>query len=169
MNLNKVFLMGRVTADPELRTTPTGQSVVTITIATNRNWVGKNGQRQEDVQFHNVVVWGRQAEIVGQFLKKGSLVYVEGRLQNRKWQDAQGQTRRVTEIVAERVQLGPRAGGGRDDSAGSQGKFSRGNDFSDGKTDAQPQKSYGIDDGAKESLPEINMDDDEIKPEDIPF
>ncbi len=156
--------MGRVTADPQLKTTPTGQSVATLSIATNRTWTNKNGQKQEDAQFHNIVVWGRQAEIVGQFLKKGSLVFVEGRLQTRSWQDSQGQTRRVTEIVSERVQLGPRSsnpGGG-----GSYGNFSPQNGFAQ-----SAPKNQGVDEEApiNEALPEINVDDEDIKPEDLPF
>lgn len=147
MNLNKVFIIGRLTADPQLRTTPSGQSVTTISIATNRVWTNKSGEKQEDVQFHNVVVWGRQAEIVNQFLKKGSLAMVEGRLQTRGWQDKQGQNRRTTEIICERIQFGPRAGGG----GGSQ--------------EAPPPAQ----DANKESLPEINIDEGEIKAEDVPF
>jgi single-strand DNA-binding protein len=123
MNLNKVFILGRVTANPELRKTPGGQSVTSFSIATNRVWNDKAGAKQEEVEFHNVVVWGRQAEVATQFLTKGSLVLVEGRLKTRSWQDKQGQNRKATEIISERIQLGPRpmgggqAGGGAKDSA----------------------------------------------------
>jgi single-strand DNA-binding protein len=110
MNLNKVFILGRLTANPELRTTPTGQQVANFSVATNRVWTDKGGQKQEAAEFHNVVVWGRQAEIASKFLNKGGLVLVEGRLQTRGWQDKQGQNRKTTEIVAERLQLGPRFG-----------------------------------------------------------
>ncbi|HXF44206.1 MAG TPA: single-stranded DNA-binding protein [Candidatus Paceibacterota bacterium] len=151
MNLNKVILIGRLTNDPQLRTTPSGAPVATISLATNRVWTSKNGEKQQDVQFHNVVVWGRQAEIVNQFLKKGSLAMVEGRLQTRNWQDNQGQTRRTTEIVCERIQFGPRGFG-----AGS-GQVS----------DSAP--AFQADNDVKESLPEINIEGDDIKPEDIPF
>lgn len=151
MNVNKVFLIGRLTADPQLRTTPQGQSVTTFGVATNRTWVNKQGQRQEDVQFHNVVVWGRQAEVATQFLKKGSMVYVEGRLQHRNWQDKQGQRRTTTEIVSERLQLGPRSGGG-------------------GIPPSAPPAPAAPIDEVKEELPEINIEEgEEIKPEDIPF
>lgn len=154
MNVNKVFLIGRLTADPQLRTTPQGQSVTTFGVATNRTWVNKQGQRQEDVQFHNVVVWGRQAEVATQFLKKGSMVYVEGRLQNRNWQDKQGQRRTTTEIVSERLQLGPRAMG----------------TMGGGVPSAPRPATQGVDEAAKEELPEINIEEgEEIKPEDIPF
>lgn len=108
MNLNKVFILGRLTADPQLRTTSSGQSVGTFAIATNRVWTDKAGGKQEDTQYHNIVVWGRQAEIAQRFLSKGGLVLIEGRLQTRAWDDKQGQKRKTTEIVAERLQLGPR-------------------------------------------------------------
>src|SRR3989344_5552226 len=109
MNLNKVLIIGRVTADPQLRNTPAGASVTTFGVASNRVWQGKNGQKQEEVEFHSVVAWGRQAEIASQFLVKGALVYVEGRLRTRTWQDKQSQNHKTTEIICERLQLGPRA------------------------------------------------------------
>ncbi len=115
MNLNKVFLLGRLTADPMLRSTPTGAQVANFSIATNRVWSDKSGARKEETQYHNVVLWGRQAEIASRFLKKGGLVLIEGRLQTRDWEDKQGQKRKTTEIIGERLQLGPRpagAGGG---------------------------------------------------------
>jgi|SRR3989344_6012299 len=148
MNLNKVFIIGRLTADPQLRSTAGGQAVGSFSLATNRVWVGKDGQKKEEVQFHNIVVWGRQAEIANQFLKKGSIALVEGRLQTRSWQDNQGQNRKTTEIVCERIQLGPRAGGG----------FAP-----QGKGGSEPK-----DEEVKEILPEINIDE-EIKAEDVPF
>lgn len=109
MNLNKVFIIGRLTADLQLRATTSGQPVVNFSVATNRAWIDKNGQKQESAEFHNVVAWGRQAEIVSKFLSKGSLVFIEGRLQTRTWDDKQGQKRKVTEIIAERIQLGPKS------------------------------------------------------------
>src|SRR3989344_7716609 len=117
MNLNKVQILGRVTADPQLRSTQSGQAVTSFSVATNRYWKGKDGNRQEETEFHNVVAWGRQAEIAAQYLVKGALVYVEGRLQTRKWQDKQGQDRRTTEIICENIQLGPKAAGGGGPSA----------------------------------------------------
>src|SRR3989344_4344973 len=98
MNLNKVFILGRLTVDPQLRSTAGGQSVASFGLATNRVWTDKAGAKQEAVEFHNVVVWGRQAEIASKFLIKGSLVLIEGRLQTRSWDDKQGQKRRTTEI-----------------------------------------------------------------------
>src|SRR3989338_2484512 len=110
MNLNKVFIIGRITADPELRTTPSGDHVASFSIATNRYWRTKEGERKESTEFHNIVAWGRQAEVINQFSKKGSVIMIEGRLQTRAWEGKDGQTRRTTEIVAENIQLGPRAG-----------------------------------------------------------
>ena len=112
MYLNKVFLVGRLTADPILRTTPSGQAVCSFRIATNRVWTDREtGQKQEETQYHNVVLWRRLAEISSQYLTKGSLVLVEGRLQTRTWQDSSGKNQYRTEIIAERMQLGPRAAG----------------------------------------------------------
>lgn len=108
MNLNKVFLLGRLTADPQLRTTASGQQVATFSIATNRVWNDRVTGKKEEVQFHNIVVWARQAEIAARFLQKGGLVFIEGRIQTRGWVDAQGGKRKTTEIVAENIQLGPR-------------------------------------------------------------
>ncbi|MDO8582561.1 MAG: single-stranded DNA-binding protein [bacterium] len=111
MNLNKVTLIGRLTGDPQLRTTPAGQQVATFSMATNRTWNDKSGVKKEDVQFHNIVVWGRQAEVAQRFLTKGGLVLIVGRLQSRDWTDKTGGKRRTTEIVAEFMQLGPRSAG----------------------------------------------------------
>ena len=148
MNLNKVFILGRLVDAPQLRTTPSGHQVATFSIATNRIWNRKtDGQRQEDVQYHNVVVWNRQAEIASQFLTKGSLVLIEGRLQTRSWQDRQGQNRKTTEIICERIQLGPRSS--RD------------------KTDKTNHEEITAEENKE--LPEINIDEGEIKPEDLPF
>jgi len=157
MNLNKVFLIGRLTNDPQLRSTPSGQSVASFSLATNRNWTDKQGAKQVDVQFHNVVAWGRQAEIVSQYMKKGGLVMIEGRLQTRNWQDKQGATRSTTEIVCESLQLGPRAAGASGDFGGATPRSS---------TQGAKQDDYSQD--VKETLPEIDIEE-EIKAEDIPF
>ncbi|MFA5029957.1 MAG: single-stranded DNA-binding protein [Patescibacteria group bacterium] len=111
MNLNKAIIIGNLTQDPEVRNTPGGQSVSSFTVATNRVWTDKSGQRQEQAEFHNVVAWGRLAEIVGQYLAKGRLCMVEGRLQTRSWDDQSGNRHWKTEIIAENIQLGPRLGG----------------------------------------------------------
>jgi len=148
MNLNKVFVLGRLTADPQLRSTTTGQQVASFGLATNRVWYDKNKQKQEATEFHNIVVWGRQAEVASQFLVKGSLVLIEGRLQTRNWDDKQGQKRRTTEIIAERLQLGPRPGS----SGGA----------------APREKTVEASAPPAEEIPVINVDE-EIKSEDLPF
>jgi single-strand DNA-binding protein len=111
MNLNKVFLIGRLTHDPEMRTTPSGQSVTTVKLATSRVWNDQaTQQKREATEFHTIVCWGRLGEICGQYLKKGGLALFEGRLQTRSWDDkTTGAKRYITEIVAESMQLGPRS------------------------------------------------------------
>lgn len=111
MNLNKVFLIGRLTQDPETRTTPSGQTVTTVRLATSRVWNDQaSQQKREATEFHTIVCWGRLGEICGQYLKKGGLALFEGRLQTRSWDDkTTGQKRYMTEIVAESMQLGPRS------------------------------------------------------------
>ncbi len=153
MNLNKIFILGNLTRDPEMRQTTTGQSVCSFGMATNSFFKDKSGQNQKRAEFHNIVVWGRQAEVANQFLKKGSSALIEGRLQTRSWQDKQGHTHKTTEIIAERIQLGPRptAGGG--------------SQFAGEPMAPRDEKPEDI----KEELPEINIDESEIKPEEIPF
>lgn len=111
MNLNKVILIGRLTRDPEMRSLPSDQPVCSFGLATNRVFVDKSGQKQKQVEFHNIVLFGRLAEIASQYSKKGALVMIEGRIRTRNWQDQSGNQRSRTEIVAERMQLGPRAAG----------------------------------------------------------
>lgn len=109
MNVNKAIILGNVTRDPEVRTTPSGQTVASFGVATNRFWTNKeSGEKQQQVEFHNVVAWRRLAEIAQNFLKKGSLVYVEGRLQTSNWEDQKGNKKYRTEVIAERIQLGPK-------------------------------------------------------------
>ena len=150
MNLNKVFIMGNLTRDPELKTLPSGSLVANFGIATNRVWRNQQGEKQEEVQFHNIVVFGKQADTVSQYLKKGSSVLVEGRLQTRNWEAQDGTKRTKTEIVAERVQFGPRK---------QAGGFA-------GKEEAESGKG-----GAKqeEQLETIEYPEEDIKPEEIPF
>lgn len=114
MNLNKVQLIGRLTRAPELRQTPAGQAVCTFGLATNRTWLLEGGQKQEKVEFHNIVVWGRLAEICQQYLSKGQLAYIEGRIESRSWQDKNHPDVKHyrTEIVTENMQMGPRSGQG---------------------------------------------------------
>lgn len=112
MNLNKIFLIGRLTQDPQLRTTPNGQAVCSFGLATNRiNKDSRTGEVKKTAEYHNIVLWRRLAEIASQYLKKGGLVLIEGRIQTRNWQDSSGNQRTRTEIVGERIQLGPRTAG----------------------------------------------------------
>jgi len=103
--INKVILVGNLGANPEMRFTQGGQAVANLSVATTERWTDKSGQKQEATEWHRVVVWGKQAEIVGQYLTKGRQVYIEGRIRTRQWQDQQGQKRYTTEIVAQRVQM----------------------------------------------------------------
>ncbi len=148
MNLNKVFIIGNLTRDPELRTLPSGTPVASFGVATNRVWKNPQGERQEEVQFHNVIVFGRQAETTSQYLTKGSLALVEGRIQTRSWDGKDGSKQYRTEIVAERIQFGPR-------SAAKSSPF---------KPETGGQSAP-----LREELPEIDLGDEEIKAEDLPF
>jgi single-strand DNA-binding protein len=114
--VNKVILIGNLGRDPEVRSTPSGQPVASFTLATSRRWKDKNGQRQEQTEWHQIVVWGKQAEIAGQYLTKGKQIFLEGRLQTRSWDDRQtGEKRYRTEVVCDNFQmLGSRGGGGGD-------------------------------------------------------
>lgn len=155
MNLNKVIIAGRLTADPELRTTASGESVASFSVATNRFWRGKDGDKKESTEFHNVVAWGRQAEVVNQFSKKGGIIMVEGRLQTRTWEGKDGQNRRTTEVVAESIQLGPRSGDQRSSFSGNENAGS--------SADSQPSPN--------EDVPTIDVDSEsqEVNAEDLPF
>ncbi|MCX6789120.1 MAG: single-stranded DNA-binding protein [Candidatus Gribaldobacteria bacterium] len=110
MNLNKVFVLGNLTRDPEKKALPSGQAVVNFSIATNRIYLDQNKQKQQEVEYHNVVAFGKSAEIISQYLKKGSMVLIEGRLRTRSWQDQAGVKHYRTEIMTERLQLGPKTG-----------------------------------------------------------
>lgn len=111
-SVNKVILVGNLGRDPEMRYMPSGDALASFSIATTDTWKDKSGQRQERTEWHRISMFGKQAEIAGQYLKKGSSVYIEGRLQTRKWTDKEGHERQTTEVVADRMQmLGGRAGG----------------------------------------------------------
>ena len=112
-SVNKVILIGNLGRDPETRYMPSGDAMVNLNLATTDQWKDKNGEKQEKTEWHRVVIFGKTAEIAGQYLRKGSQVYIEGRLQTRKWTDKDNQERYTTEIVADRMQmLGSRGGGG---------------------------------------------------------
>lgn len=142
MNLNKAMLIGRITKDPQLKTTPGGQSVCSFSIATNRTWTDKNGQKQEQSEFHNIVAWGKTAENISAYLTKGCEILVEGRLQTRSWDDKQGNKRYTTEIVAETVQFGAKPQGGA--------------------------KKATQDEGMP-PLEDVNLGEGEVDPADLPF
>jgi len=149
MYLNKAIIIGNLTRDPEIKALPSGVKVASFSVATNRVWKDKNGVKQENVDFHNIVVFGRQAEIVGQYMKKGSSILVEGRMQTRSWDDAAGVKKYRTEVIADRIQFGPRPAGG----------------VSNGSYDAP---APGADDH-KKAIDTIEYPEEEINPEDIPF
>jgi single-strand DNA-binding protein len=163
MNVNKAILVGRLTRDPEMRTTSAGQTVASVSIATNRFWKDKTGQRQDQTEFHNIVLWGRLAEIAGQYLTKGQEAYFEGRLQTRKYTGKDNVERRITEIVAENMQLGSRAGGatsGNYSPQGGQNNFNRPTVAPSSQAPEAPM----------EEIPTINLDEEEeVKIEDVPF
>ncbi len=160
MNLNKVFILGNLTRDPEMRQTPSGQTVANFGVATNRMWTDPTGNKQSQAEFHNVVIWGRRAEVAKQYLSKGSLVFIEGRLATRSWQDQSGQKRNRTEIVAENMQLGPRFA-----QAGNQ---NRGN-YNQEKTPAPSLPEVQLDELETPVNPLTGGSGEEIKVEDIPF
>ena len=144
MDLNRATILGRLTRDPELRSTTSGKTVATLSVATNRVWSDQSGQKQEQSEFHNCVLWGKLADIAGQYLSKGRRVYVEGRIQTRDWVGTDGVKKYRTELVADNLIMldGPRG------------------------TGSAPAAGSGDD-----SMPPMddNTGDDEIKVEDIPF
>ena len=149
MNINKAFIYGNLARDPEMRALPSGINVTTFAVATNRVYNDRDGNRQESTDYHNIVVFGRQAETVNQYLKKGNGAFIEGRLQTRSY-EKDGQKHYRTEIVADRVQFGPKGGGG-----GAPDNTSK---------DTSTNKSAN---DASNSAPEYPQE--EIDPEDIPF
>lgn len=150
MYLNKAFIFGNLTRDPELRALPSGMNVCSFSIATNRVFKDRDGKNQEQTDFHNIVVFGRQADTVAQYLKKGSSAFVEGRIQTRSW-EKDGEKKYRTEIVADRVQFGPRSSGGGGGGARRSG------------SQEQPQEDTGS------SPAGIEYPKDDINPDDIPF
>ncbi|OGI72111.1 hypothetical protein A3J61_00945 [Candidatus Nomurabacteria bacterium RIFCSPHIGHO2_02_FULL_38_15] len=135
MYINKVTILGNLTRDPEMKSLPTGLKVVTFSLATNRTWKDQQGMKKESVEYHNVVAFGKPAEIINQYSRKGSSLYVEGRLQTRSWDDTSGVKKYRTEIVLDNFQFGPKAqgqtssGGYQNDSQNSQAKPESKTDF----------------------------------------
>jgi single-strand DNA-binding protein len=159
MYINKAMLYGNLTRDPEMRALPSGGNVCSFSIATNRVYKKADGSRAEEVSYHNVVVFGRTAETCGQYLKKGSSAYIEGRLQTRSW-DKDGQKQYRTEVVADRVQFGPRPTGGSAGGAAYSAPATPEYDASE-PMDA-PQQRAPKDDA-------IDYPAEDINPDDIPF
>jgi single-strand DNA-binding protein len=155
MYLNKAIVFGNVTRDPEIKSLPSGIKVASFSLATNRVWKDKNGAKQESVDFHNIVVFGKQADVIGQYIKKGSSLLVEGRMQTRSWDAADGQKKYRTEIIADGFQFGPKSGGGG-------GNYSGGT-----QTQGASQTSPKVD--KAEGIDTIEYPEEEINPEDIPF
>lgn len=147
------MVIGNLTRDPEIKALPSGIKVCNFSVATNRTWKDKNGAKQESADYHNIVVFGRQAEIVAQYMKKGSSIMVEGRMQTRSW-DADGGKKYRTEVIADRIQFGPRAG-----ATGGGGGYA-------GKDQVNPQDAPEM---KAPELETIEYPEDDINPEDIPF
>ncbi len=150
MNINKAFLFGNLTRDPELKSLPSGIKVASFGVATNRTWKNKDGVKQDSVTYHNVVAYGKPAELIAQYLKKGRSIFVEGRIDNRSWDDKDGTKKYRTEIIVENFQFGPSAGGiysGKDSTASVE----------------TPAKEKA------EKMDTIEYPTEEINPEDIPF
>jgi single-strand DNA-binding protein len=158
MSVNKAILVGRLGRDPETRFTGGGQAVANFSVATDHSYKDRNGERQKKTEWHKIVAWGKLAEIVQKYLKKGSLIYIEGRIETREWQDKEGQKRYSTEIIANEMRML----GGKGDGAGSGtgGGASRGGDDMEGHH-GQSDDSYGG--GAPSG------GGPEISDEDIPF
>lgn len=145
MYLNKVYVLGNLTRDPEMKALPTGTKVTQFSLATNRVWKDQSGAKQEAVEYHNIVVFGRQAETSAEYLKKGQQVLIEGRLQTRSWDGADGKKNYRTEILAESVQFG------------SKGVGATGNATPSAQSASMPDMAT------------IAYGDDEVNPDDIPF
>jgi len=149
MYLNKALIIGNLTRDPEIRAIPSGIKVCTFSVATNRVWKDKDGNRQESADYHNIVVFGRQAETVAQYMKKGSQVLIEGRMQTRSWDDAATGTKKYrTEVVADRVQFGSSTSGSK-------------------PSNNTPEKESSKEEGGE--LDTMEYPEEQINAEDIPF
>jgi single-strand DNA-binding protein len=161
-SINKVILIGNLGRDPEVRYTPSGAAVCNLRLATTRNWKNRDsGERQEETEWHSVVLYDRQAEVAGEYLKKGRPVYIEGRLKTRKWQDKDGNDRYTTEIVADSMQLlGGREGGG---AGGGDEGYSRDSEGAGGSRPAPAPRAPAPRPAPKSSAGIDEMDDD------IPF
>jgi single-strand DNA-binding protein len=159
MYLNKAMIYGNLTRDPELKALPSGMNVCSFSLATNRVYNDRDGNRQEAVDYHNIVVFGKQADNCAKYLLKGSGTYVEGRLQTRSW-DKDGQKQYRTEVVADRVQFGPKNSGSSEGGAPAPSSGSQ-------SSGAPASKADNADEGKAPAMP--SYPEEEINPEDIPF
>ncbi len=150
MYLNKAQVIGNLTRDPELKSLPSGIKVCSFSVATNRSWKDQNGVKKDSTEYHNIVAFAKPAELIAQYMKKGSSIYVEGRMQTRSWDAADGQKKYRTEIVLENFQFGPKGTGGSSEGGASSSK------------PAQKESS-------NEEIDSIEYPDEDINPEDIPF
>lgn len=154
MDLNKVQIIGRLTRDPEIRSVPSGESVASFSVATGFKWTDKNGQKQEKTEFHNVVAWRKLADIIGQYLRKASKVYIEGRLETKSWEDQSGVKKYRTEIIADNMIMldsrGASAGAAQQEAAPA------------------PKETEAKDDSAPAPA-SASKDEEEVNIEDIPF
>jgi len=172
MNLNKIFVLGNVTREPEVRALPSGQPVTNFSVATNRFYTSQAGEKKQEAEFHNIVCFGKLADISSRYLNKGSLVLIEGRIKTRSWQNAQGVKQYRTEIIAESMQLGPKGAGGSQSTGSGPSSY--------GKPEPEPdhpnmnteipiiEENYTppVDNGIVE---ENEPSTDEIDVKDIPF
>lgn len=156
MNLNRVILIGNMTRDPEIRTLPSGQPVASFGLATNRMWKNKDGNQQKQTEFHNIVMFGRLAEIAQQYLKKGASIMVEGRIQTRSWQGQDGAKKYKTEIVTENMQMGPK-------------RTFEGNSTENPTERQDNQTNPPQTENSSGEVPTVEYPEDEINPNDIPF
>ena len=171
MNLNKVFVLGNVTRDPEVRSLPSGQQVTNFSIATNRFYTAQNGEKKQEAEFHNVVCFGKLADISARYLTRGSLVLIEGRIKTRNWMNKDNVKQYKTEIIAETMQLGPKGSGGSNSNGGN-------SNYGRSSEQDLPMKSEEIpvieenytppaDDDSKVSFDEGTKDEIDVR--DIPF
>lgn len=170
MNLNKAFIIGRLTREPELKAMPSGGKVVSFGMASNRIWKNQDGEKQEAVEYHNVVAFGKQAELIAQYVGKGDLFFVEGRLQTRTWEDKDtGKNMYRTEIIVENMQFAPRGS----NSGGESKKSDLDEMFPDEEKEGAPapssKKTFPKKTAPKSKDSGIEYPEEDINPEDIPF
>lgn len=181
MNLNKAFVLGNVTREPEVRSLPSGQQVTNFSIATNRFYTSSSGEKKQEAEFHNIVCFGKLADISSRYLNKGSLVLIEGRIKTRNWTNTQGVKQYKTEIIAETMQMGPKGSGGGGSSGSNSGYSRSSHPAMDHEPEQQKQEEIPVieenytppaNDSAPEDQKTVSFEDDaadEIDVKDIPF